>query len=154
MNINEPVAYYHDKLVYRDREVYDQLCAEADALLAKYNPCAGCTGCSRVPEPWDCCEGCPFLGPQGCTTQCLACKLWLCSTPNTPNLNRPVEMIAEMVRLKGVAYALNLHYARATPEEILALGDQRESTWYFYRQGRQPASETHYAPRIYLTPKK
>lgn len=124
----------------RNRETYDALCAEADALLAKYKPCEGCQGCSLIPKAWDCCEGCPFLGPTGCTTQCLACKLWLCASPNNKDLNRPDEMIDEMEALQYKAYELNFHYARATPDEVLALRpDEFRGTWWFYNnEGRAP----------------
>lgn len=131
----------------RNRETYDELCARADAVMAKYNPCAGCLGCeahntTRKPLPYDCCEGCPLLGPQGCTTSCLACKLWVCDEPVYRKHNRPQAFYDEMLPIKQLAYELNLHYARATPEEVLALdASDRRSTWYFYHEGprRGPA---------------
>lgn len=120
----------------RNRAIYDRLCVIADRLLARYNPCAGCQGCDLIkPQPYDCCEGCPFLGPQGCTTSCLACKLWLCAEPeNKANLDaRKTRLIHQMWRLKRIAIKLNLHYARALPEEVLALApDDRHGIWHFY----------------------
>lgn len=130
----------------RNRESYDILCAEADALLAKYNPCAGCQGCSIIPKAWDCCDGCPFLGPKGCTIQCLACKLWLCESPNNENLNRPQEMLDAMNALVDQAIDLNFYYARATPEEVLNLTEDK-GTWFFYDQGRKAPLTALFTPK-------
>lgn len=129
----------------RNRETYDELCARTDAVMAKYNPCAGCLGCSLVnPTPYDCCEGCPLLGPQGCTTSCLACKLWVCASPENQNHNRPKELRMELWEIKVQALKLNLYYARATPEEVLALGEnERLDSWHFYHNGPQRGPKYH-----------
>lgn len=118
---------------------YNLLCDIADKLLGEYQPCKGCKGCSVFPsrnkpnKPYDCCEGCPFNGPQGCTTRCLACKLWLCY--NTPGLV-PDMLLNKLHRIEQLARKLNIHYARSTPEEALGMTEQK-SVWFFYEQGRR-----------------
>ena len=115
----------------RDRKTYDRLCGIADKLLKKYNPCSGCVGCCTYPKPYDCCTGCPFNGPQGCITSCLACKLWLCGKASNYNNRSRALMGHQLLRLKNIAAKLNIHYARSTPEEALNI-ETVQNVWYFY----------------------
>lgn len=115
----------------RDRETYDRLCNIADKLLKKYKPCSGCGGCCSRPKPFDCCSGCPLNGPQGCTTSCLACKLWLCGKASGYSNQAKKRMRHQLERLKRIATSLNIHYARSTPEEALAM-NREEGLWYLY----------------------
>lgn len=86
-------------------KMYDRLYAAADRVLKKHDPCAGCpVGCTNgIPvmhtKLW-CCSGCKYLGPDGCTVQALACKLWLCSkaTRNNPRAKR---LLSRLQRLAG-----------------------------------------------------
>jgi len=62
-------------------EIYDDLYARASAIVAKYNPCKITKGkchAGRCVKDGLCCGGCRFLGENGCTTQSLICKVWLC----------------------------------------------------------------------------
>ena len=112
---------------------YNLLCDIADKLLADHQPCKGCTGCGGYErKPFDCCTGCPFNGPQGCTTRCLACKLWLCQSLPKRAGNGLREKLR---RLQSLTIKLNMHYARSTPMEALLMSDKRD-LWFFYYQGR------------------
>ena len=129
----------------RNQATYDRLFDIADRVMKRYNPCAGCTGCHDLrPYPFDCCEGCPFLGPQGCTTRSIACKIWLCE--KTPRAPHP-RMVHQLQRIARIAYKLNMHYARATPEEVMALApDDWRSTWFFYYSKRRTPKRKSWGP--------
>ena len=62
--------------------VYQNLFKIANDLIQKYNPCDPQNGmCSRHREHGGenfCCDRCKHLTPEGCDTQSLACKMWLC----------------------------------------------------------------------------
>lgn len=101
---------------------YDELYDEAETFLKKHTPCAKCKGCDLFGgiRP-NCCEGCPFLGPTGCTTKCLACKLWLCdySVLSLTARAKLSSMVAE-------AEEYNIRYARSTKEEALSADTQMD----------------------------
>jgi len=62
--------------------IYDALYITADQIIKKYNPCQICEnefGAVHCIRDFPCCGGCEFLGPDGCTTECLMCKLHLCT---------------------------------------------------------------------------
>lgn len=63
--------------------LYDFCYSVGDMLIKLHNPCKICKlpngeVICTVSEP--CCFGCEYLGPEGCTTKCLVCKLSLCSS--------------------------------------------------------------------------
>lgn len=87
-----------------DKQLYLSLCKELDDILIKSGIRETCITCSVKcpfkhkadylkdnPLPYSnrfikstlkrkgCCNGCKHLGLNGCTTEALACKLWLCS---------------------------------------------------------------------------
>lgn len=73
------------------RDLYLSLCREADEILKKTGIKSICIKCSTVKPIKNrgvlsvkgCCgqgnNECPHLGKNGCTTQSLSCKLWLCN---------------------------------------------------------------------------
>lgn len=89
--------------------IFDMIWKEADKILAEWNPCqinkemgtcmAGCYYACRnnagfknliefdkyVRDNSFCCNGCPHLGPEGCTVQALSCRLWLCDAARKYN---------------------------------------------------------------------
>lgn len=76
-------------------DLYDSLYQQGTDAFAKYNPCnfhkdsEGKVRCSAG-EP--CCGGCKYLGPDGCTTNSLACKLWICYTLDKQQPQLVVEL--------------------------------------------------------------
>ena len=111
---------------------YDELYDEADAFLKEHTPCSKCKGCTLFggSDP-SCCKGCPFLGPTGCTTKCLACKLWLCEYGVLSPAQRH-----QLWRMQDEAEEYNIHYARSTMEEALSAATKR-STWWFARKNNR-----------------
>lgn len=75
-----------------EEEIYSKLYNVGNAILKENNPCQfqttdGVTTCvaNRAASPYGntsningCCHKCPHLGPTGCMTDSLACKLWTC----------------------------------------------------------------------------
>lgn len=91
---------------------YDELYAQADAVLKRHNPCQirkeadGTFSCedSRTHPAGSrgsqlCCGGCEHLGPQGCTVKSLACKVWTCQT--LKDAKHPV--VQELYQIKKAA---------------------------------------------------
>lgn len=79
---------------------YDELCAQADAILKKFNPCKIKRGRCSSGRRHPCCDDCEFLSKKGCTEKSLACKLWLCpdareSFPECAALLDELEDVAE-----------------------------------------------------------
>lgn len=109
-------------------DVYDRLYVLADKLLKRTNACAtcpvGCHGKDVMPSKIGCCFGCPHSGPQGCTVESLACKLWLCSRElgGLRSLMRPGLLERKLDRLRRIAEHYNIYVARASKEESLANG--------------------------------
>jgi len=61
--------------------IFDDLYDRASAVVKKYNPCKvenGTCMAGRKIETGLCCTGCRHLGPNGCTTKSLICRMWLC----------------------------------------------------------------------------
>lgn len=110
------------KLKERDRsEVYDRLVRLADRILAKHNVCGSCpVGCAsqKNTRAW-CCNGCPKLGPNGCTVQALACKLWLCTSES---FSLPYKVYGRLMRIRAIAVHYKLYVGRANKEESLHYG--------------------------------
>ena len=86
INHNKTVEQLRDQLTRIHNALYDR----ASKLIRQQNPCqiqAGphCATCaaSRLGHETNrglCCEGCKFLGANGCTVKALGCKLWTCRT--------------------------------------------------------------------------
>lgn len=108
-------------------DIYDALYNEADRLLKDANPCniriennkKVCNG-----DLASCCFGCKHLGPDGCTVEALACKLWLCRDVRRKPENN--QIVVSLFSLRRVGYALGIEtdtYSksfRASKEEALA----------------------------------
>lgn len=109
-------------------EIYDRLYAMAGKVLDKHQPCATCGKCEYFGgRTRGCCEGCPFLSPQGCTIQSLGCKLWLCHDERFELRGRGApkwwlhpRVRHQLARLQRIADKHDLNFARATKEEVLA----------------------------------
>lgn len=84
--------------------VYSSLYQQGGAFLKMYNPCQ-ITGkeCTRGNVDW-CCSGCPDLGPNGCTVEALACKLWLCEEARKHSPEAAIALKA----LSYTAYGLGI----------------------------------------------
>lgn len=97
--------------------IYDALYIMADQLIKKYNPCqihkdAAGEVCCIKDYPY--CDGCKFLGPDGCTTKCLGCKNGLCApaTDANPELDRV------LFKMRRIAWALGLRGIRVSKKEV------------------------------------
>jgi len=94
--------------------IYDALYIMADQLIKKHNPCQihkDTLGKAHCLRDSPCCDGCKFLGPAGCTTKCLGCKLGLCSTAIDAN----PKLHKALCKMRGIArdYAiLNIRISR------------------------------------------
>ena len=87
-------------------KLYDALYAEAGNLLRINNPCKWKDGkCAGYKD--GCCGGCAHLGPNGCTVEALACKLWLCHLIRYKPENKPVVIALETLKHVGIAMGLN-----------------------------------------------
>jgi hypothetical protein len=92
--------------------LHAELCRVADLVLFRFNPCGRDEdGCIAGEE---CCEegpgyvhrpgerGCIFLGPHGCTTANLGCKLYLCDKAREhadPRMLATFRLLDELARL-------------------------------------------------------
>ena len=125
-------------------KLYDLLYAKADKLLNKYNPCGIhikqdkiiCNNsymCKRNGEDL-CCGNCEYLGSNGCTTNCLECKLGMCCQGSDFNLtfngydnmalnhiNISQEFIQAMDKLRKIMYKYGLGRMRCSKEELFDL---------------------------------
>lgn len=88
--------------------MYDELYAEGQAVLEKYNPCniqpdGSCTKMQYGASCY-CCESCEHLGPTGCKVKSLACKLWLCHDARMANKEavHKLRLIERKARDSGV----------------------------------------------------
>jgi hypothetical protein len=119
----------------RDRaEVYDRLYVLACKLLVAGKACASCPLGSEEEHfsmIW-CCSGCKYSSDKGCTTQALACKLWLCDDAHTLEVDRrrARQLNLRIMLLKRIASHYNVHVARASKEESLEHG--YEDLWFLY----------------------
>jgi hypothetical protein len=57
-------------------QLYDRLYKHADKLIKKHNPCKIENGKCVLGKP--CCKNCRYLTKNGCSVECLMCKLYLC----------------------------------------------------------------------------
>lgn len=124
-------------------KLYNQLYEKADKLLKQYNPCnirieqnkLVCNNaymCKTKGESLCCC-GCKYLSNNGCTVECLECKLGMCwagdsidyTFKNTlVHINISEEFIYKMDKLRKIMRKYKLAGIRRTKEEVLAY--QRE----------------------------
>ena len=97
--------------------LYDQLYSAADKLFKKHNPCQikpqlGGSTCIRYNDPrfGMCCQGCRWLGKNGCTVKALSCKLWYCYDICA---NRKYgELVRKLNMLHDIACHHNLYFMR------------------------------------------
>lgn len=108
--------------------LYDRIYDIADKLFKKYNPCNihtknGKLYCIRHNEHWNatlylCCGGCVgnYYGGKrnhwsknGCTTECLPCKLYLCDDGKRKNK----RLCNQLFRLKQFAYKHGLPHDKS-----------------------------------------
>ena len=93
---------------------FNRLCDAADAVFQRFDPCqirdGHCVGSENF-----CCNECRHLGPDGCTTKALACKLWFCLRSDAPEaFLRAIEPLHQEARDKG------LYLFRGTVEDVIA----------------------------------
>jgi hypothetical protein len=128
-----------------DKEkLYDLLYAKADKLLKQYNPCNirveqgklicnNASMCKRNGESL-CCADCDYLGNNGCTTNCLGCKLGMCWLGRSfehifnsdeydalYHINIPQEFIQTMDKLRKIMHRYGLGRIRCSKEELFNL---------------------------------
>ena len=80
-------------------QAYDRLCDMADFVLKVHNPCQ--IRCGSCIAGSFCCHGCENLGPNGCTTRSLTCKLYLCNQPPGSYIRNTIEAIRSMAKQLG-----------------------------------------------------
>lgn len=110
---------------------YDEAYSKAQEVFDRHNPCQirreadGSVSCAESRSPrydgWNysglCCTGCRYLGPTGCTTNSLACKLWSCFTIRD---NNP-EVVHELRLIRADSYEKGLPVSaiRFSKDEVL-----------------------------------
>ena len=72
---------YDDKIA-----LYKFICAGLDNIMKLSGINDICIKCQQAGQ--GCCSGCRHLGPKGCTSMSVSCKLWLC-TGSKLQENRP-----------------------------------------------------------------
>jgi len=98
--------------------IFDVLYTIADQLIKKYNPCQiykDARGKAHCLRDLPCCGGCKFLGPDGCTTKCLGCKLGLCETAQNANL----ELYKLLFKMRHISWRCGLRGIRQSKKEII-----------------------------------
>ena len=99
--------------------VYDDLCNRIDRYVGQLDPCKihidknGKTACI---SKMNCCDGCKYLGSNGCTTSCLGCKLFICYTVQ----KKYPELRAFLNTIKFIAKRYNFVKVRTSREDILS----------------------------------
>lgn len=114
------------------RDVYRRLLRVADHTLKLSSACSTCpitAGFCQNSKTW-CCGQCPFLGPNGCTTQALGCKLHLCHDEKRRQYHMGQKFARRMSLLQHIAYKYRIWVARANEELSLEHGDK--DFWYVY----------------------
>lgn len=100
--------------------LYDFLYITADLLIKIYSPChiykdaTGKVHCANLSHHGPCCNSCGFLGPNGCTTKCLSCKLWLCWATEDGH----VRLCKVLFKMRTIACKYNLQGIRVSKKEI------------------------------------
>ena len=112
---------------------YDFLYLVADRLIKICNPCQIHRDCvsykfyshnKRVTNAYGkarcirdlpaCCGGCKYLGPDGCTTKCLSCKLGLCRVAGDAN----PRLYKSLEKMRVITYNYKLQGIRMSKKEI------------------------------------
>ncbi len=89
-----------DDLLQLYAEVYDDIFRRASGIIEYYDPCE-ITDCGCIAEGKDfCCGGCSHLDEDGCTTQSIWCKMWLCYTAEkyTPECKKAMSKLKDTMR--------------------------------------------------------
>jgi hypothetical protein len=110
------------RTIDQKKALYLEVCAEAKETFARHNPCqirkdpSTHSGVQCAAGTGGCCHGCKHLGPEGCTVESLACRLWVCfKLDNHDNLRH------ELLALRQAAYQARLPMDfRASLEENFA----------------------------------
>ena len=98
------------------RFMFDFLYEMADQLIKKHNPCQiykDASGKAHCIAGLPCCDSCRFLGPDGCTTKCLGCKLGLCSIAREANPG--LDKI--LTRMRNISWTYGLKEIRRSKKE-------------------------------------
>lgn len=76
-------------------KLHDRLYRHADRLIKKYNPCEVKNG--KCLDGDFCCGSCEHLTENGCSVNCLSCKLHLCWMARAKfyTLNRTLERMSQ-----------------------------------------------------------
>lgn len=123
--------------------LFDDLYAEAEAILKLYKPCevrvrsghVKCLGCrkqntSNSAQDELCCGGCRFHSVNGCTAEKpLACKLWLCHEAKTKYPKAAKRLLA----LREIAFSNHLYVVRGDKAKSL-----RNAVSWFRWSGFRP----------------
>jgi hypothetical protein len=98
-------------------DLYSRFYQEGSRALKTHDPCKWSNGqCAAGTH--GCCQGCKHLGPEGCTVEALACKLWLCYEVSRRPENQAV--VIELRTLRSAAAAaigVPFLHVRASKEE-------------------------------------
>lgn len=93
-------------------KLHDRLYRHADKLIKKHNPCEIKNGKCIYGEP--CCTDCEHLTKNGCSVNCLRCKLYLCRfARNNLLLSRTLS------RMLQKAYRHNIVGFRQSREQVI-----------------------------------
>lgn len=102
--------------------VYDRLFEEGVDLF-KSNPCNltkdAITGRVSCRDGIPCCGKCVHLGPEGCTVQALACKLWMCHTMD--KMFPELSMKLGALRREALTQNVPLYFRRSKEETLRVL---------------------------------
>lgn len=137
--------------------VYHSLYTRAEALMKRFNPCNVCDGvCERHRRDEGknfCCEGCIYLGPEGCSVKALQCSLWICRYDLIAPVNkRAFDSI--MWGLMIEASGFHLLYPRGSMEDAIA----RACRYYIEHRDEREAlmkAALEYKPKpIFFAPPK
>lgn len=91
-------------------ELYERLCAEADALLKQHNPCNIKDG--KCVRGYFCCDGCKHLAENRCGIKSLLCKTWLCTQASSMASK---ELIDGLCRIYRIGQENNMIVFRGAP---------------------------------------
>lgn len=123
-------------------KLYDLIYDKADRLLKQHNPCNihtenGKVKCdnsnyNKAPHSFLCCFQCHYKSKEGCTTNCLMCKLFLCNIStsaeeslqlfdyNCKRLKCSKLFNYKMKRLIKIAYKYNLMSPHTSKEKLFS----------------------------------
>jgi len=108
--------------------LYSFLYAVGDQLIKRHNPCqiqkdaAGVVRClDKEKDSSLCCTSCNFLGPDGCTTECLSCKLHLCYMTEKADPKVPVLLYDILYEMRTIAWKYDLAGIRMSKKMIFDL---------------------------------